>query len=97
MILMKMSRHIAFIVLCALVFSVASAVAAEFIVTCDDCCGESACDDCITCWCCSAIPAAIAPDGPGVVLNANVELLQLAHHQFTESLCYELLDPPPRS
>ena len=97
MIQMTVTRHIAILVLFALVVSLASSLAAEFASTCDDCCGESACDDCILCWCCSAVPAVIVVEPAEVAVPRAVEVVEVLHHQSVESLCYELLDPPPRS
>ncbi len=90
-------RIFALLVVLALVMSVGSALATEFISECDDCCGESTCNDCVFCWCCSAVPVAVTPEIREHKVSQQSDLIEIVVEQNFESLSLELLDPPPRS
>ncbi len=93
----KMTRHIAALVLLVLALSVGSALANELISECDDCCGETTCNDCVFCWCCSAVPALVPQAYPAQWVSLEADVIEVAYEQNFESLSLELLDPPPRT
>lgn len=93
----KMTRYTALLVLFALMLSIGSAVATELIGECDDCCEESNCNDCVFCWCCSAVPVAVTPEIREQKVNHQCDMIEIVVEQDLESLSLELLDPPPRS
>ncbi len=91
------TRIIALLVVFALMLSVGSALATEFISECDDCCGESTCNDCVFCWCCSVVPVAVTPEFREHKVNFESDIIEVVVEQNFESLSLELLDPPPRT
>lgn len=95
--LTKNTRYITVLVVLGLMLSVGSALATEFVTECDDCCGESTCNDCVLCWCCSAIPAVIPQDYQTDWVSHQTDAVEVVIEQSFESLSLELLDPPPRS
>lgn len=90
-------RLVAIMILFGLILSAGSALASEALGDCVDCCGESACNDCVFCWCCSVVPAEITPANPTQAVNRVADQIEISHEQSFESLSLELLDPPPRS
>ena len=93
----RLSKTVILAALLALALMAGVAFATEFVGACDDCCGESVCDDCVFCWCCNAVPVALEPINSLSWIPYQAETLAIPAHLFRESHSFELLDPPPRS
>lgn len=94
--LCRLSKAVIWAVLLALAVMSGAAVATEIVGACDDCCGESVCDDCVFCWCCNAVPVTLEPVSSPSSIPYQAETIAIPAHQYRESHSFELLDPPPR-
>jgi hypothetical protein len=97
MVFLRLPRTVILSAVLALVMMAGVAFATEFLGACNDCCGETVCDDCVFCWCCNAVPVTIEPVNSLPSIPYQAEKLAIPADQYRESHSFELLDPPPRS